>query len=314
MVKPIDIYNGSVGLNTNIDPARLSQGGDKNPGMIELAVAVNVTIDDSGMVSLRRGDSLLLAGSFHSHYCAGYSCYVIEERTNDAALMQVVSLNPFTTVGIRSGLSKNRPMSFTPVGEDTLYSNGVQNGFIRNGVSGPWPIDVYQGPEDKRNFLPAPVGDLIAFRPGGHIYIAEGPILWINHMPFVFGLFNKRSGFVAFASDIQMICPVASGVFVSDAETIYFLRGTGPVDFVQTKVAGYPAHRGSRTHEPIELKTAISEQASGFGWVWSTPEGVCLGLDDGTMLNLTDEKIEYPEDVAMAACLITETHIINTTY
>jgi len=310
MVKPIDIYNGTFGLNTITDPVRISAGSDKAPGMIELAVAVDVSIDDTGMVSLRKGDLLAESGTFHSLFCSGGDAFVIQDRTDDAALMKIAT--DLSISGIRSGLIKGKRMSFTQVNTDTYYSNGLQNGYVHEGLSAAWPVNTYHGPDTNSQFVPTPVGNHIAFKAGGLMLIAEGPTLWICHEPFAFGLFNKRSGFVQFGSDITMICPVAAGVFVSDCEKTWFLRGTSWFDFIQVKVADYPALEWSLAHDAIDLKVAISDKLNGFGRVWATPEGVCLGMDDGNMINLTQEKIAYPSGYTTGACLITDSHILHT--
>jgi hypothetical protein len=311
MVEPITLFDGAVGLNTVLDPQRLSHGTRETPNYIELAEAVNVSIDDRGLVSLRKGDQLAQAGSFHSLFCDGGDCFVIQERTSDAVIMQV---NPnMTLTGIRSGLAKNRRTSFTQANNDTFYANGAQNGFIRGGVSSPWPVDTYHGPETNLSFVAAPVGNHVAFKPGGLMLIGAGPVLWINHEPFSFGMFNQRSGFVQFGSDIRMICPVAAGVFVSDSEQTWFLRGQSWFDFVQERVDTAPAIEWSLAHDRIALRdTGID--ASGFGRFWASTDGVCIGLDDGSIINLTKEKINYPKGYNEGACLITNSHIIHTTY
>jgi hypothetical protein len=303
------LFSGSRGLNTVLDPERLSQGTKDDPGMIELAVAVNVSIDDRGLVTLRNGDTLAGSGEFHSLFCDGGDCFVVQERTEDAAIMQVAG--DLSLSGVRSGLTKNRRMSFTQVNGDTYYSNGIQNGFIRSGISSAWPINTYEGPETNLNFLPAPVGNHIAFKKGGLMLIAEGPTLWINHEPFAFGLYNLRSGSVSFGSDIRVVCPVAGGVFVSDSQRTWFLRGTSWFDFVQVQVADYPALEWSLAHDPVYLLD-MGFETPGFGRIWASDRGVCLGMDDGTFINLTTDKIKYPSGYTFGACLVTDSHIIHT--
>jgi len=303
------LFSGSRGLNTVLDPERLSQGTEDDPGMVELAVAVNVSIDDRGLVTLRNGDTLAGSGEFHSLFCDGGDCFVVQERTEDAAIMQVAG--DLSLSGVRSGLTKNRRMSFAQVNGDTYYSNGIQNGFIRSGISSAWPINTYEGPETNLNFSPAPVGSHIAFKPGGLMLIAVGPVLWINHFPYIFGLYSLARGFVQFASDIRMICPVAGGVFVSDSTATWFLRGTSWFDFVQVQVATYPALEWSLAHDRVKLQD-MGFDAPGFGRIWASTEGVCVGTDDGTLINLTDGQIKYPSGYSSAACLVTDSHILHT--
>jgi hypothetical protein len=309
--KPTILFSGAKGLNTVLDPQRLSQGTRQEPGMVELAVAVNVSIDEQGLVSLRLGDTSKQSGEFHSLFCAGGDCFVIQERQNDAAIMQVAT--DYSLAGVRSGLTKNLPMSFAQVNEDTYYSNGAQNGVITGGVSAAWPINTYNGPETNLNFEGAPAGNIIAHKPGGQMLIAEGPTVWINHEPYAFGLFNKRSGFISFATDVTMMCPVKEGWFISDSKATWFLRGTSWFDFIQIKVADYPALKWSLAHDPVSLAD-MKVAPTGLGRMWASTEGLCLGLDDGTLINLTKDPIKYPSGYTTGACLVTDSHLIHTVY
>lgn len=304
----IDLYSGSSGLNTALDPQRLSQGGANTPGIIEFSQAVNVSIDERGLVTLRNGDTLANPGEFHSLFCDGGDCFIIQERTNDAALMRVAA--DLSLSGIRSGLTKGQRMSFAQANYDTFYSNGIENGYIRGGVSAAWPVETYYGPDTNTSFGPAPVGDLIAFRPGGGMLIASGPVLHFNRFPFNFGLY-AGTDIVQFGSDITMIAPVAAGTFVSDGERTWFLQGESWFDTTQKLAAEYPALTGSLAHNKVTLRD-MGLDSSGFGRIWASTEGVCLGLDDGSFINLTDDKIDYPAGHSTGACVTTKSHIIHT--
>jgi hypothetical protein len=311
MVKPATLYSATSGLNTVLDPERLTMGTRDNPGMIELSQAVNVSIDDRGLISLRNGSEMKQAGAFHSLFCDKGDCFVVQDRAGDSAIFRVGE--DFGLTGVRSGLSKGRPMSFTDTGEATFYANGVENGFIAGGVSSVWPIGTYSGPDTNYSFTSAPVGNHIAFKRGGLMLIAVGAILWINHLPYNFGLYNLRSGFVSFPSAIRMICPMESGVFISDQTRTYFLRGTSWFDFVQVAAADYPALEWSLATDVVKLKD-IGMDMPGEGRIWASTEGICLGMEDGTVTNLTRRKIEYPKGHVQGACLIKDTKVIHTVF
>ena len=307
----ITLYTGSSGLNTKLDPQRLSQ----EPNKIEFAQAVNVSIDDRGLVSLRNGDTLAQAGNFHSLFSAGKNCFVIEERAGDAAIMQVASLSPTVLAGIRSSLTKNYRMAWCQVNDDTLYSNGLQNGFIRFGVSYPWPVNTYTGPEGDIEFeTSAPIAEHIGFRPGGQLLLGEGSSIWINHLPFQFGLFSKRHGYIGFDSDLTMLAIVRDGFFASDSyRTWFFRKGEGWYIYKQELVESAPVLLGSLAHDSIALRD-IGIDENGFGRVWASTLGICLGTDDGNFINLTKEKVNYPEGYMRGACLLWDKKIIHTIY
>ena len=130
-----------TGLNNVEDPARVVF----EEGKAALTIAVNIDIDKSGMIHRRRGYTRQVAGNFHSLWSDGRHCYVIQEHETQAALYQV---DPsFGITGIRSGLSKHRPMSFVSIGDLTFYTNRFQSGVIKYGASSPWLADHdYEGP------------------------------------------------------------------------------------------------------------------------------------------------------------------------
>ena len=315
MTKPITLYSSTAGLNTRLDPERLLFGIKDNPGLVELAQAVNVSIDDRGLVTLRNGDSLLLAGNFHSGFCDGGDCFAVEERTSDAAIVRIVSVSPFTTAGVRSGLTKNKRMAWGQSNTDTFYSNGVQNGYIRGGVSSAWPVGSYTGPDADLQFdSAAPLADHIAFIQGGKLILAVGSALFINHEPFQYGLFSKRKGYIGFESDVTMLCPVDAGFFASDGKATWFFRKMeGWYAYKQERVEDAPVIAGSLAYDRVQLR-GIGMEGNGFGRIWCSAEGVCLGTDEGTLINLTKEAVVYPTAHNYGASLIRGTTVINTLY
>jgi hypothetical protein len=312
MVKPITLFEGSMGLNTVLDPERLSTGTRDLPNHVEFAEAVNVSIDDRGLVSLRNGNELKRSGSYHSLFCDGGDCFVVEDRTNDAAIHRVNA--DYTLTGVRSGLTKGARMSFGQSVDDTFYSNGFQLGYIRSAVSNAWAVGAYNGPDVDMQFESTiPIGNHISFPRGGSCMIAEGSSLWLNHAPYQYGLFNKRSGYIGFRSPITMLCPVETGFFASDSSQTWFFQRTGWNLYKQNLVEDAPAIEWSLAHDKIQLKD-IGFESDGFGRIWASALGICLGMDDGSFVNLTKSRVKYPTGYNAGSCLIKGTVIINTLY
>lgn len=311
-----DHMQRTIGLNTVLDPERLQQGSRTNQYEIELAQAVNISIDDRGLPSLRQGDLSFSSGSYHSVFCKGGSCFVVQEREADAAIMQIVSVDPVTLVGVRSSLTKGRRMTWDRTGLDTFYSNGVENGYIRSGVSVAWPVNTYQGAEVDMQFATVvPKADHIAFRPGGQLLIAVGSAIFANHEPFRFGLFNTRSANVAsLASDVTMLASVKEGFFVSDgSKTSFFRQMEGWYNYKQEVVEEAPVLLGALAHDSVLLREVLGENSpGGAGRIWASTEGICLGADNGMFVNLTKEKINYPAGYAYGACLVKDYTVIHT--
>ena len=302
-MRDLKLFSSVSGLNTKVDPVRLPYNGNVS----DLAEAVNVSIDNTGRATRRSGWSKAVAGEFHSLWSDNGDCFVIKEGTSDASIMQVAV--DLSLAGVRSGLTMDRRMSWVDVNGLTFYTNGRENGYIEEGVSKPWPTGTYSGPDTSRSFIEAPVGSHLTFR-GSRLHIAHDNTLWTSepHSP---GMYDPARGFWQFPTRIRMIKAVAAGIFVSDEKRTYYLQGNSPIDFVQTRVAPYPAHEWSVAHELVELDDLGFE--GGEGAVWSSSEGLCVGLPSGQVINLTKKKLDYP-DYTKGATLICGYHAINTMY
>jgi len=307
MAEIISLYKATSGLNTTVDPERLTFGED---GIVEFAQAVNISIDDRGLASLRTGDTLLQSGEFHSFFCDGGDCFVVQERSGDAAIMQV---NPdWSLSGVRSGLSKGRPMGWCQANTMTFYGNGESLGVIENGVSSGWTVDPYNGPADPSlAFLSSvPVPSLLGYDGAGTIAVANGQSLRWNRFPFLFGLFVQRD-VIATPTPITMVKSVAGGWFVSDERYVRFYSGPLLHQSTETRVTNTPA-----TGVAIELVDAadLGVEGGGHGVIWSATDGIWFGAADGSAINLTREKIDYPANYRRGACLVHNKQILHTVY
>jgi hypothetical protein len=312
--KAVEHLRRTIGLNNRLDPERLQEGSRENGYAVELADAENISIDDRGLISLRPGSTRLVSGSFSSCFCDGGDCFLVQERTSDSAILRIVSFDPFVTAGVRSSLTKGLRMAWAQTGADTFYSNGTENGYIRAGVSAAWPVNTYRGPDDDRAFMTSiPVASHIAFRQHGQILLAIGSAILANHAPFQFGLFNARSGFVAaFESNVTMVATVRDGFFASDTKKTWFFRQTEEwYNYRQELVEDAPSLPSSLAINRVKLEDA-GINAPGFGRVWASTKGVCIGTDDGVLYQRTDEKFVYPSGKVAGACLVTDSDIIHT--
>lgn len=55
--------------------------------LIEFSQAVNISIDDRGLVTLRNGSILIKVESIIP-FCNNGNCFIIEERANDVAIVR----------------------------------------------------------------------------------------------------------------------------------------------------------------------------------------------------------------------------------
>jgi len=305
----VSLYEATAGLVTRLDPQRLTPGGAEGP--MELAEAVNIAIDERGLAELRHGDFLLAEGRFHSLFSDGGDCFVIRERENDAAIMRVAADGTLT--GVRSGLTKNRPMGWRRINQDTFYGNGLECGFIRDGVSYPWPVGEYFGPEADMAFEPMPAPNLIGFRPGGQMIIAKGAAIYINHQPFQFGYFNRAAGYIGFEADVTLLADVRDGFFASDGLRTWFFRKLDAwYHYRQELVSDRGALPGSLAHDRARLQEDAGMEEPGFGRIWADAEGLVLGTDNGGVIELTQGRVRCPAGRTRGACLVKDNIALHT--
>jgi len=312
------LYRGTIGLNNKLDPERIFHGSKERPNIIELAIAKDVSIDDSGMVQMRKGIVLGVAGSYHSLFCDdGGDCFVVRENTTDATIHKVTISG--TTVSLSSaivsGLAKGQRVAFVQANDLTMWGNGSVCGIIQSGINGTWSVDAYNGPDQNVSFLSiVPVANHLGYDRAGTLAIARANVIFFNYLAFVFGLFSSGRGWVQFPTNVRMVKSVESGWFVSDQKRTYFERGINWSDINERVVAEYPAHEWSCAHELIAA-TDLELDMDGSCAIWSSPLGIVAGLPTGSIINLTKEKIKYPTAYDRAACLIYDNRkIINTVY
>lgn len=310
----VTLYKGSIGLNTKLDPERLKQIGDD--GLIEFSSANNISIDDRGQCSLRNGNILQIAGEFHSIYCAGADCFAVQEFIDSAAIVKVANDLSSVTI-IKSGIAKNHRMSWGMSGFDVFYSNTVDKGYICDSVNYNWPINTYQGATADMQFASViPSANKIGFQQGGKVFLAVDNGIFVNHLPFQYGLFELSHGNIAaFDSTVLMIATVKNGFYAGDGRRTWFFRKleTDWYHYKQELVEDAPAIEWALAHDAVNLRD-INIDMDGFGRIWASANGICLGTDDGVFINLTKEKVKYPSGYAFGACLLKDYAVIHTAW
>ena len=281
-MKPITIFRGTRGLNTKIDPAQLG----KNGGILDLAVAADVDVNDTGKrISRRKGYTRQTTSAAHSLFCDKGPCLFVA-GTGLYELHADYSSTLLTTV------AENARMSYAEVNGRVYYQNGYEKGYIKDSGAHTWERGTYYGPDTDRVFSDPPIGTIVRhYR--NRMYIAQKNVLWYSE-PGDFGRFDLARGFLMYATDIRMVRPVEDGIYVSDSTASYFLKGSTPLEFVQIHVAPYPAIEGTDTsffgslifgNEGITIM-----EGPGIAAMWLSEEGVCYGGPNG-FFNVTLDKI-----------------------
>lgn len=314
----VSMLRGTAGLNNTLDPERLSWGNKDNPYIVEMAIAKDISVDDRGLISLRKGTVLVQDGDFHSGFCQdSENAYVAKDGDSSTTLHRVTVSGTTVTVSpaVVSGMALGQRVSCVQANDLTLWANGSQCGIIQNGVNSAWAVDAYNGPDQNVSFLSSvPVGNHLGYDNAGTVAIARSNTIFFNYIAFVFGLFAAGRGFVQFPTQIRMVKSVESGWFVSDQKKTYFERGINWSDINESVVADFPAHEWSCAHELLEA-SEIGLDLPGYCAFWSSPQGLIAGLPNGQVVNLTSQRIKYPSAYERAACLVYDRRkLINTVY
>ncbi len=303
----ITVFSATSGLNTVADPVRVPF--DQQTGTSDLALAKDIDIDQYGRPSRRVGRTLLSAGSFQKVFCDGGDCFAVEDRELDSAIFQVAPDLTIASQSLQAGLSRGAPVVFAQTFEKTFYCNGFVNGVIEGGVSSPWPVQEYSGPDTTRVFSGAPVGNKLEFAFGRMFVIVGDVVYWSER--FMPGLYDMARNFWQFGSQIRMFRAVAGGYFISDSKATYFYKGLDPAKVDPIRVAPFPACEGTDALDKV-VGMDVGMQEPGECLLWASPEGACLGTPSGMLINLNKEKIIYPDDAVQGSGLLRGYHFIHT--
>jgi hypothetical protein len=298
-VAEINIFTGSSGLNIKIDPARLPY--DPETGVQDLAVAVNVDHDYTGRVSRRKGFAATARTEvIHSLWCDGGPCLFV---TGDALCL----LNPDYTYKLLRNVTENAKMRYVQVDDIAYYTNGIEMGYVQNGASAGWSAAAAPyGPDPTtRTLYSPPVGSHLEVY-NGHMFIAQGNIVWFSE-PFAYNHFDLVRSYLPFGGEVRMFKSVEGGIWISTHHHTYFLEGSLPKEFRRRIAATYPAIED--TVVQVDASKLGNGEFQGLGLLWTTREGICLGLSDGTFMNLTQRKIDLPHTLRGAGLLFDERYV-----
>ena len=294
-------FKQSQGLATKSDPSRIHY--DPKMGVLHLSEAYNVDFDFTGAVFRRKGFvASAITGDCHSFFWGGGECIFYKNN----ALYKLAE--DMTAVQVVSGIADN-PLSYCQVGDTVVYMNNYQKGIIKNGTNYAYtkPPSTYY-PDQTREYNDPPLGSIVK-QFAGRIWIAWKNTLWYSE-PFGPNLFRLSVNYINFPSNITVIAPVRSGLFVSTTTKIYFMAGTNPKEMVQTIAAHYSAIKGTDV-EVDGIAVAGGKLSPLPMQMFTTTNGICVGTADGQLINLTYETLEYPSALRGSAVFTGDKYIVS---
>jgi len=284
MGKTITLFKGTTGLNNVVDPVRIMF--DPESGMCELAEAYNVDIDISGRVSRREGlTATARTESAHSIFCDGGDCLYVSGTS-------LYKLNKdYSRTGLRSGLTTGAKMSYCQIADRIYYTNGFENGYVLADASYAWQASDYVGPVTTKVVSSPPVGHLLEYL-SSRIYIALNDCI-IYSEPFAYNWFAMASNFISLPCRPRMMRAVDDGLYVGLDDSVVFLGGKSPQEFIYTIVSYSPVVTG--TDVKINGEKFGKGEMTGKLAMWTALDGIYLGASGGKVINLTKEKLVYSE-------------------
>lgn len=281
MGKQVNLFRGALGINNKVDPTRIKY--DPKTGVQELASAVNVDIDSTGRIGRRKGYTLKLAKASHSLFSCGSYCLFV---SGDALCVLEAD---YTWSAIRN-VTVGAAMRYVRVGTDIYYLNGYERGIVKDKVSYSWVATDYVGPTTLRTFSDPPTGHLLELY-HGVMLIGKGNVLWHSE-PYAYSWFDFARNYIDFSDRLTMIKAVQNGAFVSTEKETFFHKGGTVKEFIQGKVADYPAIEG--TEVEVNASRIGEGSITGIAAMWASEEGICFGGPDGSFRNFTERRLTYP--------------------
>lgn len=300
-MQPADIYTGTSGLATKVDPYTLPY----NPAAIPLVECSNVDVTDAGKVRLRGGLSDVWLASSLGAFHSPHSTYHYMAFVEDGALTIVDKNQTITRLAdVRIGAY----MSFAEdIAGRLFFSNGIQNGFILGNQAYNWVNTTERvGPATTKEYGPPPIGHLLGIF-GGYMLVAYENFIFVSE-PFNSFSFNRGEGNIPLDSPARMMKEVTGGLWVSTGTKLIFFAGRDIRDLHPVVMYDKPAVRGTAVAVPADK---LNPEATGIGVMVTAEDAILYLTPDGQVSNLSEGKIDIPPGATGSAAFHEGQYIVQ---
>ena len=298
-MKRENVFVATSGLNVKVDPVRT--GGKE--GVVELTSCLNVDVDDTGRVGRRKGYTLWLSGSWHSLFAG--SEYMLGVKGDALSVLQGGSSTAIRNV--REGARMHYARVWDGGKEVIYYMNGAEVGKVYGKVSYAVAVPDSVGPTTSKDYVTVPIGENLCVW-NGRLFVVTDKVVWYSE-PFNYEAFDLARGFLLFDSDVKMIIPLLTGLMIGTGQGIFLLRGTTPAEFQLTQLAGYGVIEG--TEAQYDKAISLGNGLAFHPWFFGSKKGICILTQEGQFMNLTDNKVPYPEGLRGSGGFIDDKYILN---
>lgn len=249
----------------------------EDAGPTALTRAKNIDVNSAKKIGLRAGQTLLYSGSFHSLW--SNQTMLLAVKSGD---LISIGRSVASSVVLRSGVGDTR-MVYVDINGDVYFTNERVIGYIRDGSA-----FSFVAPTVDFRRTPDP-GHLIEYF-NGSLFIARDNVIWFTDA-FTYNRVDYRKNFKQLPSRLTMMRAVDDGMFLSDQTACYFAQGPRPNKWSLRKVHDCPAVLGSDTSlDGKRVKADIQGKVA----FWLTSEGVQMGTNGGSVVNLTSARYSPP--------------------
>lgn len=289
-----------AGIKNVVAPERLRPG--------ELEQAINVDLDDAGQLRRRRGYEQKHGGKHHSARTIAGRTLVVR----DEILGELLPGYAFVSLG----WAGPHRLTYTAVGSTIYFASQTTSGKIVGDSILPWGAAVSAGGWVSPVIRPtatlgAVSGQLHGAPPTateiehykGRIYLAHEKLLWATDL-YLYDRVDKTKGFIQFEHDITMVAAVTDGLYVGTRAQLLFLQGTYSEGLRRTTIMDSPVVPGSAVVVPVAEAHPQAKNGpvpEGDAPMFLTDAGICLGLDNGQVHNITRGRVAFPKADSAAA-------------
>lgn len=281
------------GLNTVSDLYSLSLNG--------LTQADNVDLSKEGNISRRPGRAKVYTGVILAAWGDGQDFLFIE----GLELKQLNSDYSATTL-VTLTISANILYVLRSATNKLYWSTGYEHGVIESGVNRAWNIldtnywsdtVVEDALANELHQDPMPIGkQMVEY--AGCIWVVFDDMVIYTH-PYS-ETTDLRENFIPVGERITNLGAVTDGLFITTNTRSYFYAGRNPAEMSVVQQAPFGAV--SNTMLQVDGRV-LGEGQNTLGLLWTSSRGICAGLSNGTLVNVTQQQVKELSGIEGTALL-----------
>jgi hypothetical protein len=195
-------------------------------------------------------------------------------------------------------------MKYFGVADRIYYTNTFEKGFIQKGVDNSWAKGNYSPPGDsRRTFSDPPKCHLIGWF-SGRLLAAWNNAIYASE-PSFYGVFDLFGSTRVVPNRVTMLQASPQGLWVGTETQVLFFRGTRWKELRREIKAEYGVLEGSDIWCPGEKRGIQSRSL-----IFTTPQGVCAGGEDGSFTNLSYNKLTFPSGRYASASMAGDRYLL----